>query len=311
MFFSFVCCSYSQLLAGLFKGLIFFGILGSTRIFTVARRVLQLDDNSIGDEGAMAMAMLLRANGALKVLSLNGNGIHLEGALSLAGSVAVLSRTMHGASELWLQGNAISSQGALALASAVKGHKPVRIYHPLIDEAVRELQQQRMASMAAEEQDPISTTAANASASSALRSPFLRAKGLLQSAKAQKENATTVDRLILKEDGSESIRVGQTYPAGILRTATGHRAPEGPQRQRLKQKRRTTFLDELQTPPENAAAAKASGSTGKGSRRHQSGDNTARRHETAAMEGASRRSPQKRSSLLSIKGQSRRGEVFE
>jgi Leucine-rich repeat (LRR) protein len=76
---------------------------------------LILSDNSIGDEGARALAKALRGAPTLVTLYLDGNSIGDEGARALA-------KALHSAptlETLYLDGNSIGDKGAHALAKAL------------------------------------------------------------------------------------------------------------------------------------------------------------------------------------------------
>lgn len=79
---------------------------------------LSIPSNSIGDVGAKALAEALKSNSALTTLDLEGNLIGDEGAMALAEvlkSNGVLTA-------LDLEGNLIGDEGAMALAAALKSN---------------------------------------------------------------------------------------------------------------------------------------------------------------------------------------------
>ena len=76
---------------------------------------LSLAGNSIGDEGAKALAASVAASGSLVTLNLNSCGIGDEGAKALAAGVASSGSMAH----LSLRLNSIGDEGAKALAEAV------------------------------------------------------------------------------------------------------------------------------------------------------------------------------------------------
>eukprot|EP00962_Isochrysis_galbana_P025283 scaffold7764_cov94-Isochrysis_galbana.AAC.1 len=78
-------------------------------------RVLSLGENSIGDEGARALAGALPRATALKELDLYNNSIGAEGARALAGALPSATAL----EKLYLNSNSIGDEGARALAVAL------------------------------------------------------------------------------------------------------------------------------------------------------------------------------------------------
>eukprot|EP00984_Skeletonema_dohrnii_P008654 scaffold3211_cov91-Skeletonema_dohrnii-CCMP3373.AAC.7 len=78
--------------------------------------MLDLLDNKIGKEGAIALAEALKENTTLTTLTLGWNGIDKEGAIALA--EALKENTTLTA--LKLENNFIDNEGAIALAEALK-----------------------------------------------------------------------------------------------------------------------------------------------------------------------------------------------
>ena len=90
-------------------------LAGNTTLVT-----LQLDVNSVGDEGAQALAELLAApRCGLRTLHLNGNRIGAAGAAALAGALRRNTTLQH----LSLGGNNIGVAGATVLADALQGNR--------------------------------------------------------------------------------------------------------------------------------------------------------------------------------------------
>ena len=76
---------------------------------------LDICDNNIGVEGAKAIAEVVAASGSLTRLSLRLNKIGDEGAKAIAGAVAASGSL----TELWLANNNIGDEGAKALAAGI------------------------------------------------------------------------------------------------------------------------------------------------------------------------------------------------
>eukprot|EP00049_Salpingoeca_infusionum_P011633 m.203061 g.203061 ORF g.203061 m.203061 type:complete len:243 (+) comp14986_c0_seq7:1398-2126(+) len=83
---------------------------------------LQLDQNSIGDEGAKALAASLQVNHTLQTLSVYANKIGPEGAKAFADSLKVNC----GLTSLTLYQNTIGDEGAIALGEMLKLNSSIR-----------------------------------------------------------------------------------------------------------------------------------------------------------------------------------------
>jgi NLR family CARD domain-containing protein 3 len=77
---------------------------------------IELDYNSIGNIGCLAMAAMLLQNTLLTKISLKGNGIGPAGAIALAETLRMNSSLR----ELGLARNGIGNEGAAAMATALK-----------------------------------------------------------------------------------------------------------------------------------------------------------------------------------------------
>jgi hypothetical protein len=81
---------------------------------------LLIEDNYIGDEGAQAIALALKANVVMTALDLAVNNIGDEGVEAIAEALKVNVVL----TELWLQGNGdIGDAGAQAILGAVEGRR--------------------------------------------------------------------------------------------------------------------------------------------------------------------------------------------
>ncbi|KAI8595485.1 hypothetical protein EDD21DRAFT_420616 [Dissophora ornata] len=82
---------------------------------------LNLANNSIGQEGALSLSEALKTNTTLTTLNLEYNGIGYEGALALL-EVLKTNTTL---TTLYLQSKWIGKKGALALSEALKTDNPL------------------------------------------------------------------------------------------------------------------------------------------------------------------------------------------
>mmetsp|Transcript_18795 Transcript_18795/g.38258 ORF Transcript_18795/g.38258 Transcript_18795/m.38258 type:complete len:267 (+) Transcript_18795:89-889(+) len=88
--------------------------------------LLSLNANAIGDEGAVALGDALRENAVLTNISLAGNAIGDRGAAAIAAGLKASSDTrerMTRLTELDLYHNRIGDEGAVAIAEALGGNK--------------------------------------------------------------------------------------------------------------------------------------------------------------------------------------------
>ncbi|KAG5522296.1 hypothetical protein RHGRI_034474 [Rhododendron griersonianum] len=83
---------------------------------------LQLNSADLGDEGAKAIAEMLKKNSSLHVLELNNNMIDYSGFTSLAGALLENDSIQ----SLYLNGNYCGALGAAALAKGLEGNKSLR-----------------------------------------------------------------------------------------------------------------------------------------------------------------------------------------
>ncbi|KAL0240076.1 hypothetical protein GEMRC1_010183 [Eukaryota sp. GEM-RC1] len=77
---------------------------------------INLDSNSIGNEGAIAIAEALKVNSSLSTINLYSNSIGNEGAIAIAEALKVNSSL----STINLNNNSIGNEGAIAIAEALK-----------------------------------------------------------------------------------------------------------------------------------------------------------------------------------------------
>ncbi|KAL0238188.1 hypothetical protein GEMRC1_012661 [Eukaryota sp. GEM-RC1] len=82
---------------------------------------IYLDNNSIGNEGAIAIAEALKVNSSVSTINLYNNSIGPEGAIAIAESLKVNSSV----SEIYLWDNSIGNEGAIAIAEALKVNSSV------------------------------------------------------------------------------------------------------------------------------------------------------------------------------------------
>jgi len=82
---------------------------------------VDLRNNSIGDEGAIALAEALKSNRTITNVNLGWNSIGIKGAIALAEALKV-NKTIK---EINLWHNSIGDEGALALAEALKANNTI------------------------------------------------------------------------------------------------------------------------------------------------------------------------------------------
>ena len=100
-------------------GLPVLGTDASTEAAAAVVTTLDLSSNSIGPEGAQAIAEVLKANAVLAVLWLTDNSIGEDGARAIAEALKVNTAV----TTLRLMSNDIGVEGAIAIAEALKVNK--------------------------------------------------------------------------------------------------------------------------------------------------------------------------------------------
>ncbi|KAF9177643.1 hypothetical protein BGZ51_008505 [Haplosporangium sp. Z 767] len=95
-----------------------FEVLAETLKTNSILTTLNLKDNSIGDDGALALSEVLKINSTLTTLDLRGNSIGNNGARALSEALMTNSTLI----TLDLRNNSIGDNGALALSKALKNN---------------------------------------------------------------------------------------------------------------------------------------------------------------------------------------------